>query len=404
MKEAPLPLNEFERLRQLKDLRILDSPPELCFDEIVKLAADICQTPMALISLIDEDRQWFKAKVGVSVKETPRKISFCSHAIQKESLFYIPNTHKDKRFADNPLVTDKPHIQFYAGYPIKSPGGMLLGTLCVLDQRPRRLNKGQKHALKVLAGQVSTEIRIRSLLHRQEELIKYLEKRESRLNELHQFLFHFLGILGHDLRSPIAALKQVVDSCANHDMPQAMLKDHARMLNIQLEDLLELLSALMQWSLHHYQAGAIEKQRIPLAPLIEEKVDYWQPALEAKKLNMAIETTQDFAISAPGVVEIVLSNLLHNAIKFSPEGATIHLEANSSIISIEDEGPGMTEEQMQSVFVWSQSGTSNKRGKVGMGLGLKICRELMRHLGGDLVLKHRENGKQGIRAEMIFFT
>ncbi len=404
MKEAPLPLNEYERLRQLRDLQILDSPPELCFDEIVQLAADICQTPMALVSLVDQDRQWFKAKIGLSAKETSRKVSFCAHAIQKESLFYIPNTHKDKRFYDNPLVTDKPHIHFYAGHPIKSPGGMLLGSLCVLDERPRRLNKEQKHALKVLARQVSNEIRIRSLLRRQDELIKYLEKRESRLNELHQFLFHFLGILGHDLRNPIAALKEVVDTCANQDMPQALLKDYAKGLNVQLEDLLELLSALMQWSLHHYQAGAIEKQRIPLAPLIKEKVDYWQQALEAKKLNIAIETTQDFAISAPGVVEIVLSNLLHNAIKFSPEGGQIILVADASGISIEDQGQGMSEEQIQKAFAWFPSGTSNKRGKVGLGLGLKICKELMQHLGGDLVLKQRENGKQGIRSEMIFFT
>lgn len=404
MEKAPLPLKEPERLKQLRDLKILDSPPELCFDELVRLAANICQTPIALISLVDHDRQWFKAKIGLRITETSRQVSFCAHAIQKESLLYIPNTHKDKRFANNPLVTNKPNIQFYAGYPIKSPGGMLMGTLCVIDKRPRRLNKEQKYALKVLAGQVSNELRVRSLLRRQAELLSYLEKRESRLSDLHSFLSNFLGILGHDLRRPIVLVKEVLERYANNDTQNDTLKKDAKLLNVALQDLIEFISSLMQWVLYHYQAEAIEKQKIPLVPLIEQKVDFWRKALEDKQLNIAFETTQDFAVSAQSVIEVVLSNLLNNAIKLAPEGSHIHLTANSSCLSIENEGPEMTEKQMRKLFTWSQSDKGTLKGKAGMGFGLKICRELMRHLGGDLVLKHRENGKQGIRAEMIFFT
>ena len=152
---------EVKRLKVLWQYDVLDTVPEAVFDDLTELAARICEAPVALISLIDEDRQWFKSKVGISVKETSRDISFCAHAIQQEDLFIIPDATKDARFANNPLVISDPKIRFYAGAPLITPDGHALGTLCVIDQVPRELRVDQQQALRMLARHVMTQLELR---------------------------------------------------------------------------------------------------------------------------------------------------------------------------------------------------------------------------------------------------
>lgn len=149
------------RLASLRRLGILDTPAEPSYDDLVQLAALVCDTPIALISLVDEDRQWFKARIGLSVEQTPRSMSFCSHAIREKRLFVVPDTREDKRFRENPLVTGDPDIRFYAGVPVAGPDGFPLGTLCVIDRKPRELTPEQKTTLRVLARQVEAQFKIR---------------------------------------------------------------------------------------------------------------------------------------------------------------------------------------------------------------------------------------------------
>ncbi len=164
MKAAPLPQNESERLQALRNFEILDTESEEIFDELTELAAEICETPIVLISLIDKDRQWFKSSHGLDCRETPRDLAFCAHAILQDELFEIQDSFNDARFFDNPLAMDAPHVRFYAGMPLKTSEGLNIGTLCAIDSQPRILTDFQKRALNIIAKQVMCQMELRQLL------------------------------------------------------------------------------------------------------------------------------------------------------------------------------------------------------------------------------------------------
>lgn len=153
--------DEAGRLKALRRYRILDTDPERAFDDLTMIASQICGTPIALISLVDENRQWFKSRLGLQVQETSRSVSFCAHAIQQHGIFLVPDTLNDARFRDNPLVRGEPHIRFYAGRPLMTPEGDALGTLCVIDRHPRELTLYQKEGLAALQRQVEAQLELR---------------------------------------------------------------------------------------------------------------------------------------------------------------------------------------------------------------------------------------------------
>ena len=161
--------NEAGRLEVLWQYGLLDTPPEVELDDVATIAARVCGTPIALISLIDENRQWFKARHGLDLQETPRDIAFCAHAILGTDLLIVPDTLEDARFRDNPLVQNDPHVRFYAGAPLISEEGFALGTLCVLDRRPRNLDPTETTALRTLSRLVVRHFEWRRLALRDPE-------------------------------------------------------------------------------------------------------------------------------------------------------------------------------------------------------------------------------------------
>lgn len=152
---------EAERLNALQLYRVLDTATEKAFDDLTRLASTICEVPIGLVSLVDKDRQWFKSRVGLEATETPRDQAFCAHAIEFDEVMIVEDAHADPRFAENPLVTGDPHIRFYAGAPLTVAKDVRLGTLCVIDRKPRRLTSAQLRALEVLRDAVVTQLELR---------------------------------------------------------------------------------------------------------------------------------------------------------------------------------------------------------------------------------------------------
>ncbi|HZG38024.1 MAG TPA: GAF domain-containing protein [Nodosilinea sp.] len=173
--KANIPTQEAARLEALRQYKVLDTPAERSYDDITALAAFICDVPIALISLVDAERQWFKSAVGLVVQETSRDVSFCAHAILRPAIMIVNDASGDERFADNPLVTGEPGIRFYAGVPLISPEEQPLGTLCVIDRKPRTLNDHQIKALDALARQVVMQLELQRV---SSQLAETLEKME----------------------------------------------------------------------------------------------------------------------------------------------------------------------------------------------------------------------------------
>jgi GAF domain-containing protein len=190
--------DEGARTAALQKYAILDTEPEQAFDDLVLLASFICKTPIALISLVDENRQWFKSRVGLSVSETPREIAFCAVAIQQPDVFIVPDTLNDERFRNNPLVTSEPHIRFYAGAPLINEEGYALGTICVIDSTPRQFGPSQQAALKALSRLVLAQLEFRRNLMLLKEALtdrtKEEHERQRELVKLQQALLRVIGL------------------------------------------------------------------------------------------------------------------------------------------------------------------------------------------------------------------
>src|SRR4051812_21015119 len=193
MKLPPIPNDELERLAALRRYDILDTLPEQVYDDLTSLAARLCGTPIALVSLVDAERQWFKSRFGLEPVETDRAYSFCAHAIVTGEMFVVPDARQDDRFSGNPLVTSAPDIRFYAGAPLLSSDGHALGTLCVIDRRPRRLKDHDLELLRALGRMVMSQIELR--LHIAER--REIERAKS----------DFVAIVSHELRTPLTSIR-----------------------------------------------------------------------------------------------------------------------------------------------------------------------------------------------------
>jgi len=249
MSQLPMPENEAERLKALKEYNILDTEFEEEFDRITELASLICEVPISLVSLIDENRQWFKSRLGLDAAQTARKISFCQFTIGNLEMFEVEDAILDERFKKNPLVTGQPGIRFYAGYPLIDPNGHALGTLCVIDTKPNKLNENQQRALIMLANEIVSQIiarKERAELKIAKEVVKNAEQLKA----------SFLGNISHEVRTPLQGILGITELLENRDIDESKKLEYLKLIRRRTLELQDIIDSLLD--LASLEAGGLK--------------------------------------------------------------------------------------------------------------------------------------------------
>ncbi len=396
MIKATLPQDEQERLQALYAYDILDTEAEKVFDDLTLLASEICDTPIALISLVDPERQWFKAAVGLDAQETHRDFAFCAHAICQRDVFEIPDTFNDERFFDNPLVTGDPKIRFYAGAQLVTPDGYALGTLCAISDKPKVLTDQQRNALEILSREVISQLELRQKL-------KALELAS-------QYKTDFLSNMSHEVRNPINGVLGSLYLLKDSELNTA--QSHLTDLSINgAESLLGIVSNVLD--IAKIEAGKIELEETPfdLLELLGEIAQSLSVKAEEKEIELVCPDhyLQDsLVIGDPLRLRQVLVNLLGNGIKFTEHGqirVSVYPEMMDGDkvqmrFEVRDSGIGMTQSQMDNLFQrFVQAETSTCRQYGGSGLGLNIAKQLVESMGGEIGIES-EPGK----GSLFWFT
>jgi len=383
MISGKIPFSENERLNALKTYSILDSVEEREYDDITLLASHICKTPISLISLIDEKRQWFKSHHGLNTTETPREYAFCGHVINQADPFIISDSRKDERFFDNPLVVENPHVIFYAGVPLVDSKGFSLGTLCVIDNKPHEISENQIQALKALSNQV---IRLFELRKNKIEL----ENLNLQLEEQKKNLKHFAQVAAHDIKSPLNSMIMV-----SNMLEETLIEENSEAL--QLSQIVtkssKKLSRLIDGILDHSKNSNITKANktdFVINDVLDEVIELINPD-ENIRISLPKITVSVFANKI--AVEQILLNLISNAIKYNDKDfveINIELEDLGSEIqiSVKDNGPGIDEKYHNSIFnIFEKLDAEDRYGVSGNGIGLATVKRLVASLEGKITLK-----------------
>ncbi|MDP5104979.1 MAG: ATP-binding protein [Polaribacter sp.] len=393
MKSAEIPQNEEERLKVLEEYSILDTLPEAEYDAITKIASGICNTQIALVSIIDQNRQWFKSARGLNVTETPRDVSFCAHSIlHPNELFIINDATKDERFFDNPLTTNEPNVIFYAGAPLNSSEGFPLGTLCVIDDQPKVLTENQKESLLLLSKQVVVLLELR-------KKNKELEASNKKVKELNMQLNDFAFRLTHDLKSPINGINFLLnvlkeDHSALFKNTEA--EEHLNLISNRIVYVDNLISEILKYS--KVTSENIIYEDLNVKELLDQIIDNndFQNKIFFDTSNL------DFSIftSKIGLLQI-FQNLISNSRKFCDEEKSIITvsfkeEADKYFFTYQDNGPGIEEKYWEKAFTLFETLGASDGSNNNTGIGLATIKAIIKRLDGKIYLQQRPDHKKGV--------
>lgn len=382
MIKPSIPENENERLEELYSFSILDTLTEEDYDSITKIASQICETSMSLISLIDKDRQWFKSSYGLELFQTERDMAFCAHAInQPNEVMVVKDATNDVRFFDNPYVVGHPYIYFYAGVPLVTQNGHALGTLCVLDRKAKELTHSQVSALQALSKQVVNLFELRKGK-------SDLEKANNHLIERQKELESFAVVAAHDLKSPLNNISMLTDVLTKEykqflDDDGQMFIDH---LGYSASNLRKLIDGLLEYS----RSDCIS---------LEEKVevDVKEFCSTLTKLFVVDDKTQlvfrcdleRLHIHPTSVLQILI-NLIANAIKYNDKDIAVievgaHDEESHYEFYVQDNGPGIAAEDHEKIFkIFTVNASTDKYGQKGNGIGLATVKKMVEKSKGNI--------------------
>lgn len=369
---AALPENEPERLRKLHDYDVIDTLPEQAYQDIVKLAARICNTPIALVSLVDAERQWFKAKTGLEASETPRDFAFCAHALlQPDELFMVEDAARDPRFADNPLVTGGPMINFYAGAPLTTPDGHVLGTLCVVDHHPRTLDASQREALAALSRQVMSQLDTRLKLAELEQAqaqLRAMSAHQERIKEdertrIAREIHDELGGLMMGIKSYLSFA--IERAQRQGEAPEPHLQDAAALADTAIDTLRRVMTDLRPsvldelgvWAALEWYAGEFaDRMQLPCSV-----------AIDAALIDLPLDTQRSTALFR--IVQETLTNVARHA-RATCVAMQARRDGADLLVEVRDDGLGIDQSALLKRDSWGIAGMF----------------ERVRHFGGTLAI------------------
>jgi len=382
---VPLSLNEEERLAALRSYNILDTAEESDFDELTTLASAICQTPIALISLVDSNRQWFKSHIGLPASETPIEQSFCAHAIVSyNEIMVVDDAREDDRFADNPLVTGDPKIVFYAGVPLVNEDGFALGTLCVIDREKKHLNDAQTAALKVIAKQVVDKLELR-------RKIADLQIANQELRDANVFIQKFASTAAHDIKNPLSSVL-LTSQALKIRLQKLQDEGCSRLIDLNITSTTRLIGLLDEM---------LDYSKDPSLLLAKKSEIDLEQAI--KKVVSMINVPDNFELILPDqnyqlilsvvAFEQIFINLISNAIRYNDKDQTIIAirfteDKDYYKFEVEDNGIGIADAYHEKIF--SNSFTlkiTDRYNKKGTGIGLATVKDLVNALKGNIYVK-----------------
>ncbi len=395
MPPASIPQNESIRLADLRSFDILDTVAEEAYDAITYLAAEICDVPIALISIVDKERQWFKSRVGLDATETHRDLAFCAHAIREpSSLLIVPDASADPRFSTNPLVTDDPSIRFYAGAPLVSPAGNALGTLCVIDREPRVLTGEQEKALAALSIQVMALLELR-------RTVRDLERKQREVKAATAQRDSFMATVSHEIRGPLTAVIGYVE-LLRAGLPEEERAEALASVAREAADVEYLIEDLLVSARAEADSLRVVAVPVRLDAQIAQVLEGLDGAVTAG-VDTVVEGCR--AIGDPARVRQIIRNLVTNAFRYGGDSITVDARRSGKwcLLTVSDDGPGIAAADRELVFEPFKQAADGRDVSASVGLGLPISRLLAERMGGSLTYRF-ESGRSVFELSLPAFS
>ncbi len=394
-----MPENEELRLERLRHYSILDSKEEAMFDDLTKLAARILDVPICLLSFVDEDRQWFKSRLGTDTIETDRDISFCQYTIMGEDTFVVNDALEDDRFKDSPLVTDGDKTRFYAGTPLIDEYGAALGSFCAIDSSPRELTEDQQQVMELISKTIMNLITLRREKLETEKLSKVKDE--------------FLSNMSHEIRTPLNAIIGFNDLLSKTVLTQEQ-KDYLDTIATSSQNLKVIINDVLDVAKLESGNLKLEMKSISLNKLMDHVIKLQGPQAKERGLKLISSIDHEippYVLGDETRLTQILINLVSNAIKFTKKGF-VELRAMAYEIkegkanisfSVKDTGIGIPEDKLKIIFErFSQAETSTTRLYGGTGLGLNIVDMLVRLHNGKLTVDSERDKGSEFKFEITF--
>lgn len=394
MTSPPIPANEAARLAALRNYRILDTSPEEAFDRITRLASQTLAFPIALVSLVDETRQWFKSRVGLDVSQTPREDAFCAFTINGTEILEVSDTHQDPRFSNNPLVLGPPYIRSYAGAPLVTPDGSI-GTLCVIDREPRTLTPQSRQILVDLAAMVRDALEMRIAIAKTAAVQAELERSNQDLDQ-------FAYLTSHDLQEPLRTVANLSEFLARRYREQ--LDDEGLTSVRRVSDAVERMQQLIGDVLQHSRLGrSVQMQTIELRSLLDAVLQDMSVTIAEHEARINIGPMPTL-VGRASEIRLLFQNLIGNALKFkkadvSPQvDISAEEQAKEWRFAVTDNGIGIDPSEFRRIFYIFQRLHPRTQYK-GTGIGLAHCRRIVETHGGKIWVESLPN-----QGSTFFFT